>query len=231
MLKQEAQWLGKMIYSLDKDTVFPLLNLGSSSKKFREKQQPWIYQFLFKPAQEKGNLVIHADLKQDVGVDLIGNLNDTKFLKTISELNIQSVICSNLLEHIVNKEEICQNISSIIPVNGYLFVTVPYQFPLHLDPIDTLFRPNINQLCELFPELEMIEGEIISGGKLYQCTSIPGFLYVIIMIMRLLLPFYQPLRWLNSFRYSLWLFRDISVTCIVFKKTQNIHDFYQKSGI
>ncbi|MFM7559510.1 methyltransferase type 11 [Cylindrospermopsis raciborskii] len=220
MLKQEAEWLGKMIYSLDQDRIFPLLNLGSSSQNFREKQQPWIYQFLFKPAQQKGNLVIHTDLKQDLGIDLIGNLNDPQFLKTISGLNIKSVICSNLLEHIVNKEETCQNINSIIPENGYLFVTVPYQFPLHLDPIDTFFRPNINQLCELFPDLEMMEAEIISGGKLYQCTSTPGFLYVIIMIIRLLSPFYQPLRWLNSLRYSLWLFRDISVTCIVFRKTQ-----------
>jgi len=218
MLKKEAQWLGKMIYSLDNKDIFPLLNIGSSSQDFREKEQPWIHESLFKPAQTKGNLVIHADLKQDTGIDLIGDLNDPKFLESIAELNIKSVICSNLLEHIVNKEEICQNLSSIIPNNGYLFVTVPYQFPLHLDPIDTLFRPDIGQLCELFPELEMVEGEIIAGGRLCQCTSIPAFLYVMIMIIRLLVPVYQPLRWVNSLRYSLWLFRNISVTCIVFKK-------------
>jgi|GEM_PF-2360341 len=44
----------------------------------------------------------------------IGNLDDPKFLKTISGLNIKSVICFNLLEHIVNKEETCQNVTSII---------------------------------------------------------------------------------------------------------------------
>jgi hypothetical protein len=43
--------------------------------------------------------------------------------------------------------------------------------------------------------------------------------HLIVMMLRLLLPIYQPLRWLNSLRYSLWLFRDISVTCIVLKKT------------
>ncbi|MDD1413676.1 methyltransferase type 11 [Dolichospermum sp. ST_con] len=220
MLKSEAQWLGKMIYSLDENTVFPLLHLGSSREKFRDQEQPWIHEFLFKPAKINGNLVIHADLKQDTGINLIGDLNDPQFLQTISELNIKSVICSNLLEHILNKAEICQNISSIIPVNGYLFLTVPYQFPLHLDPIDTLFRPNIEQLCELFPDLEIVNAEIISGGKLYKCTSIPPILYVMLMIIRLLLPMYQPLRWLNSLRYSLWLFRNISVTCVVLKKTE-----------
>ena len=219
MLREEAQWLGKMINSLDEKTAFPLINLGSSSKNFREKEQPWIDQYLFRSPREKGNLVIHADLKQDGGVDLVGDLNDLVFLEKIAELKIKSVLCSNLLEHILNPEEICHNISSIIPIDGYLFVTVPYKFPLHLDPIDTLFRPNINQLCQLFPELEMVHGEIIEGGKLIQCTSVPPFLYLIVMMIRLLLPIYQPLRWLNSLRYSLWLFRDISVTCIVFKKT------------
>ncbi|MGL4502485.1 MAG: hypothetical protein ACRCU2_25700, partial [Planktothrix sp.] len=89
-----------MINSLDEKTVFPLLNLGSSSKIFREKEQPWIDQYLFRSPREKGNLVIHADLKQDGGVDLVGDLNDLVFLEKIAELKIKSVLCSNLLEHI-----------------------------------------------------------------------------------------------------------------------------------
>ncbi|KRH95855.1 MULTISPECIES: hypothetical protein [Cylindrospermopsis] len=72
MLKQEAQWLGKMIYSLDQDSIFPLLNLGSSSQNFREKQQPWIYQFLFKPAQQSAVVLIpHAlGILEDVEIGL-----------------------------------------------------------------------------------------------------------------------------------------------------------------
>jgi hypothetical protein len=225
MLREEATWLANNIYSLNPEGVFPLLNIGSSSQEFREKSQPWIDQLLFKPAREKGYSVIHTDLKNDVGVDLIGDLSDRAFLEKLSTMKIKSVLCSNLLEHLLNKEELCQNISSIIPIDGYLFVTVPYEFPFHRDPIDTMFRPNIDQLSQLFPDLEVVRGEIVSGGKLIKVTSVPPLLYLMAMIIRLLLPIYQPLRWLDSLRYSLWLFRDISATCIVLQKTRQSSKF------
>jgi len=225
MLREEATWLANNIYSLNAEEVFPLLNIGSSSQEFREKEQPWIDRLLFKPAREKGYSVIHTDLKNDVGVDLIGDLSDRAFLEKLTTMKIKSVLCSNLLEHLLNKEELCQNISSIIPINGYLFVTVPYEFPFHRDPIDTMFRPNIDQLSQLFPDLEVVRGEIVSGGKLIAATSVPPLLYLMAMIIRLLLPIYQPLRWLDSLRYSLWLFRDISATCIVLQKTRQRSKF------
>jgi hypothetical protein len=225
MLREEATWLANNIYSLNPEGVFPLLNIGSSSQEFREKSQPWIDQLLFKPAREKGYSVIHTDLKNDVGVDLIGDLSDRAFLDKLATMKIKSVLCSNLLEHLLNKEELCQNISSIIPINGYLFVTVPYEFPFHRDPIDTMFRPNIDQLSQLFPDLEIVRGEIVSGGKLIKVTSVPPLLYLMAMVIRLLLPIYQPLRWIDSLRYSLWLFRDISATCIVLQKTRQRSKF------
>ncbi len=225
MLREEATWLANNIYSLNAAGVFPLLNIGSSSQEFREQEQPWIDQLLFKPAREKGYSVIHTDLKNDLGVDLIGDLSDRAFLDKLATMKIKSVLCSNLLEHLLNKEELCQNISSIIPIDGYLFVTVPYAFPFHRDPIDTMFRPNIDQLSQLFPDLEIVRGEIVSGGKLIKATSVPPLLYLMAMIIRLLLPIYQPLRWLDSLRYSLWLFRDISATCIVLQKTRQSSKF------
>jgi len=225
MLREEATWLANNIYSLNPEGVFPLLNIGSSSQEFREQEQPWIDQLLFKPAREKGYSVIHTDLKNDVGVDLIGDLSDRAFLEKLSTMKIKSVLCSNLLEHLLNKEELCENISSIIPIDGYLFVTVPYEFPFHRDPIDTMFRPNIDQLSQLFPDLEVVRGEIVSGGKLITATSVPPLLYLMAMVIRLLLPIYQPLRWLDSLRYSLWLFRDISATCIVLQKTRQRSKF------
>ncbi|MBE9224407.1 methyltransferase type 11 [Phormidium sp. LEGE 05292] len=218
MLREEASWLGNIIYSITPDHVFPLLNIGSENQYFREKEQPWIDDFLFKPARKKGYSIIHTDIKNDVGIDLVGDLYNPLFLEKISQMNIKSVLCSNLLEHITNKEELCKIISSIIPDGGYLFVTVPYQYPYHRDPIDTMFRPSIEELSNLFPDLKMIQGKIVEGGTLVKSTSIKPILYLLVMIIRLLLPIYQPLRWVDSLRYSLWLFRDISVTCIVLQK-------------
>ncbi|MGB3421516.1 MAG: methyltransferase type 11 [Dolichospermum sp.] len=218
MFREEAKWLANIIYSLNPNSVFPMLNIGSSNKKFREEEQPWIDELLFKPARTKGYSVIHTDIKNDIGVDLVGDLCNLDFLKKLSEMNIQSVICSNLLEHINNREEISKIISSIVPKNGYLFVTVPYKYPYHCDPIDTMFRPSIQELSSLFPDFKIVNGEILLGGYLVKSTTTTPILYTLAMLIRLMLPIYQPLRWFDSLKYALWLFKDISVTCIVLKK-------------
>ena len=225
MLREEATWLANNIYSLNPEGIFPLLNIGSSSQKFREQEQPWIDRLLFQPAREKGYAVIHTDLKNDVGVDLVGDLSDRAFLEKLATMKIKSVLCSNLLEHLVNKEELCQNISSIIPIDGYLFVTVPYEFPFHRDPIDTMFRPNIDQLSQLFPDLEIVRGEIVPGGKLIKATSVSPLLYLMAMVIRLLLPIYQPLRWLDSLRYSLGKLGRAGTAQQVLQKTRQRSKF------
>ena len=218
MFREEAKWLANIIYSLNPNIVFPMLNIGSSNKKFREQEQPWIDELLFKPARTKGYSIIHTDIKNDIGVDLVGDLCSLDFLKKLSEMNIQSVICSNLLEHINNREEISKIISSIVPKNGYLFVTVPYKYPYHCDPIDTMFRPNIQELSSLFPDFKIVNGEILPGGYLVKSTTTTPILYTLAMLIRLILPIYQPLRWFDSLKYALWLFKDISVSCVVLEK-------------
>jgi hypothetical protein len=218
MFREEARWLADIIYSLQPNSVFPMLNIGSSNKKFRESEQPWIDELLFKPARQKGYCVIHVDMKYDTGVDLVGDLCDPVFLRKLLEIDIKSVLCSNLLEHVTNREEICKIISSIIPNMGYTFVTVPYQYPYHRDPIDTMFRPSIDVLSNLFPDFKIINGEIVAGGYLLNSTNIAPVIYALAMFIRLILPIYQPLKWFDSLRYTLWLFKDISVSCVLLEK-------------
>jgi hypothetical protein len=225
MFREEAQWLANIIYSLAPNNVFPMLNIGSSSKKFREKEQPWIDELLFQPARNQGYSVIHTDMKHDVGVDIVGDLCDSIFLKKISQMQIKSVLCSNLLEHVTNRQEICQIISSIIPPGGYIFVTVPYEYPYHRDPIDTMFRPNIKELSQLFPDCKILNEKIVKGGYLVSSTTVPSPLYALAMFIRLILPIYQPLRWFDSLRYALWLFRVISVSCVVLEKEHDLQTF------
>jgi len=231
MFREEARWLADIIYSLQPNSVFPMLNIGSSSKKFRESEQPWIDELLFKPARQKGYSIINVDMKYDLGVDLVGDLCDPVFLQKLSEINIKSVLCSNLLEHVTNREEICQIISSIIPNGGYVFVTVPYQYPYHRDPIDTMFRPNIEELSSLFPDFKIVNGEIVAGGYLVQSTTTVPIIYVLAMFIRLILPIYQPLQWFDSLRYSLWLFRNIFVSCVLLEKINTAEYMRQSSEV
>lgn len=226
MLREEAKWLANIIYSLAPDHVFPMLNIGSSTQYFREKEQPWIDENLFAPARNMGYSVIHMDVKQDIGVDLVGDLYDSSLLQEISQMNIKSVLCSNLLEHVLHKEEICKTIISMIPVGGYIFLSVPYNYPYHCDPIDTMFRPNVDEASKLFAQHKISHSKIIECGFLVKSTSVTPILYAIAMLVRVMVPIYKPLRWLDSVRYMFWLFRNISVTCIVLEKMDTKVGFY-----
>lgn len=45
-----------------------------------------------------------------------------------------------------------------------LIITVPYDYPYHADPIDTMYRPSPNELNQLLP-LTWLEDEIVSAGS------------------------------------------------------------------
>jgi len=216
MLREESKWLSEHIYSLEPDKVFPLLNLGSSTDTFRQKTQPWINANLFKTATERGLTVIHTDLKKDEGVDIAGDLCNPEFLKKITKLNLKSIVCSNLLEHLDNRKEFCEIISSILPEGGYLFVTVPYEYPYHPDPIDTMFRPSIDELEKEFPRLTKLHGEILYSK--YNGTRFPFLVFAATFLIRLIIPIYKPQTWRRSFARFPWLFKRVSSTCLILQK-------------
>lgn len=221
MLIEEAKWFSKKISSLDPLTLYPILNIGSSTETFRKTIQPWIYEYIFKPAEGKGDILC-LDIKRAPGVDVVGDLSECSFLEKISKMKFKSVLCSNLLEHVTNKDEICQAIVSLIPNGGYIFVSCPYEYPFHPDPIDTLFRPNVKELANLFPNTHIISGDIVvCRNYLGYITHSPSGSPIIFAksIVRLFLPFYKPKEWRAAVYRLPWLLRNFSATCIVLSKS------------
>jgi hypothetical protein len=53
MFKEEARWLANIIYSLNPNTVFPILNIGSSNQKFREHEQPGLMNYYSNQLEQK----------------------------------------------------------------------------------------------------------------------------------------------------------------------------------
>src|SRR5205085_4736707 len=53
--------------------------------------------------------------------------------------------------HVTDRQIVCAAIWSLLPPGGFLILTVPYRFPYHEDPIDTMFRPSVEELAQLFP--------------------------------------------------------------------------------
>lgn len=165
MLKTEAKWLSARLsqWPIDQGVV---LNVGSSDSIFRTYSQPWIEEFVIRPARERGLRFINQDLIPGDGVDISGDLLSKQCQAELHRLEIYGIVCSNVLEHIVNRDAFSTVLSSLIPTCGRALITVPFRFPYHADPIDTYYRPDLYELLSLFPAFNMIRGEILSCGSI-----------------------------------------------------------------
>src|SRR5439155_585361 len=128
-------------------------------------QQPWIDELIFAPARAAGRTVLHLDAKSAEGVDIVADLSDRLAISGLAAGGFRSILCSNLLEHVVDRTQIALALLEIVPQRGYLFVSGPYRYPLHPDPIDSMFRPTPRELAGLFPGTRLQREAIIKNGR------------------------------------------------------------------
>jgi len=217
MLETEARWLGEAIGKLLQSDASPLVNLGSSTFEYRTRVQPFIQEEIFEPLERLGVEVIHVDSKKADGVDKCIDICSPDALHELQKLKARTVLCSNLLEHVEDREQVVQLLTDIVPYGGYLVISVPHSFPYHPDPIDTMYRPNVNTILELFPNFEEVEAAVIGAGNLRDMIRTnPKELRR--RIVRCFVPFFRPRGWVSTMHHWLWLYRHYSVTCVVLKK-------------
>lgn len=229
MLYEEAKWVGeKGLKHFDSGRM--ILNIGSSSRELREVAQPHMYEFIFKPLEEQDIDVTHTDIVDTDGVDLVGDLTDPEFITLLSNHTYDGAFCCNLLEHLEDRAPIIGAVSELLPVGSKLILTVPHNYPYHLDPIDTLYRPTVDELCQAFPQFKMIEGEILNGRRhlqsggltiyhvnyFQQLKSQPKLFMK--LVARSFVPFYKPKMWWITVKDLCKMFRKFSVTCVVLEK-------------
>ncbi len=220
MFRVEADWISRIVYDpRDPKEFFPLLNVGSQTLKFRKTDQPHIDQLIFSPAREKNFKVVHTDLQQGEGIDISGDLCNPDFLDRLRTYRFKSVLCSNLLEHVSvgMRKPICVAIEQIVENQGYIIVTVPFSYPYHPDPIDTYFRPTPAELGALFEQCEHIESAIIEYHSFARKLANNRKLLFTTLI-RSLMPFYRPNKWLGVVHQFFWLFRNYKVTAVLLRK-------------
>jgi hypothetical protein len=214
----ESQWLGQRLAKISDDELFPLLNVGSSTLEFRTKDQPYIDEYIFAPLRARGGKVIHLDMKAAPGVDIVGNLLLPEFLEQLKGMEIRSVMISNLLEHVTNRQEVCDALMEILPPDGYLIVSGPRDYPYHSDPIDTMFRPTVAEMHEYFPHTTLIDSAIIDSGNWRQWNPLERGRPLGRAIARLLVPFYRPAAWWELARQSPYIFKHITAFGMILRK-------------
>jgi len=169
MLRAEAAWLTRRLGALPVADLSPLLSIGSGHAELRA-TQPWIDERVYAPLARRGVRVLHHELEPGPGVDVAGDLTDPAFRTGLGGVEVRSVLCSNVLEHVPDPGAVAATIEQLVPPGGYAIVTVPRRYPYHPGPIDTMLRPSVEDLARLFPGLTRVEAEEI------RCESLLAYL-------------------------------------------------------
>jgi hypothetical protein len=199
-----------------------MVNVGSHTEQFRVHEQPWIDRHIFAPIRKRGRKVVHLDIKDAPGVDLVGDLTKPDFLAEVSRMQFRGAFCANLLEHVPNREEIGRAVVGAVQPGGYLLVSCPNVFPYHPDPIDTMFRPGVPEMAALFPGTTLVKGDKLACGTLTtyllgRVASDP--LALVRMLTRRKVQTVKATRdGLSARQWAPWLWRTFYQTCLVLKK-------------
>lgn len=164
MFAQEASWLGDRLSGLNVTDVSPLLNVGSSDRRFRERVQPYIEGVVFGPQRARGVRVVHCDRKRQDGVDLVADVFDAEGVKRMAAVGARTVVCSNVHEHVRDPGDLSRRLIALVPAGGHLLVTAPHSYPYHADPIDTMYRPDVDELAALFPGADVVARARVTAG-------------------------------------------------------------------
>ena len=163
---EEAEKIGRLLAELPGD-IGPVIELGSSTATFRNVQQPHIDRFIHAPLRAHGVKVIHTDLRDGDGIDVSGDIYEPEVRERLTSLGAKTVLCCNIFEHVTDRSNFAAICDEILRPGGCIIVSVPYRYPYHLDPIDTMYRPAPEELVDLFPGYRVQVAERVTGGSFW----------------------------------------------------------------
>lgn len=217
MLTSEAKWLSAYFAQKDNDALGTVLNIGSSTADVRTRIQSFIDEQIFRPLAQRGVPVVHTDIKAADGVDIVADIMNDDDLERLRSLKAKTILCSNMLEHVPSPLRMAERLTALVPPGGVLLVTVPNSYPYHPDPIDTLLRPDIEQLSSLFHRLKFVDGGIVEGPTVAE-EFVKNPLLIPRRVARSIIPFPHFWSWLSALDRWRWLFRHYRATCIALWK-------------
>ncbi len=218
MMRCDAEWLRDSLARYSNDDLSPVLNLGSSTREFREQKQPFVHELVFRPLLDRGVGIIHADLKAGDGVDISGDIFDDAVLAAIHARRPKAVICTHMLEHVTDREKLVARLLEILPPGGLFFVTVPMSYHYHADPIDTMYRPNPEELAALFSGQTILMRAELTGGNYWSHIRKRPFTLFTRHFFRFFVPFLGMEKWKRSMRKLYWLTHSYKVAAVAGRK-------------
>jgi hypothetical protein len=219
MFEAEARWLRCALDAFPPERLSPVLNLGSSSAVVRIAVQPWIDAEVFWPLRSRGVETFHVDMRELPGVDIRADLTNLADICGLGALRPKALLCCNLLEHVRDPGTLAQHCLDLLPPGGLVFVTVPYSYPYHRDPIDTMYRPSPAELSELFADARLLDSTILGAGVSYRDAVRQRPSILLRHFFRFPVPFLSLEKWKRSMTRLYWLTAEYRITCAVFEKS------------
>ena len=220
MRREEADTLAKWVRELALPRGSVCLNIGSSTREFREQQQPHVAERFIRPLEEDGIRFVHCDMKAADGVDEVGDLLDPKFRDRLRRHQASLLVCSNLLEHLTDPQSFANACAELIEDGGYGLFSVPLAYPYHPDPIDTMLRLTPAQLAAMLPEWSIVRSGEIRAGNYWRDLKESGSAWprLVRQAARVALPFYRPGKWRENASRLSWLLRTYRVSVVLLRK-------------
>lgn len=216
MTRHEAAWIADRLGRYPSDALSPLINLGSSTRNFRERERPWIRDLIFAPLEARGVTVVHSDLRDGEGIDLRADiLTDDSFARA-KGIGARALLCTNVLEHVVDPARFAERCAALVEPGGLLIFTVPLSYPYHRDPIDTEFRPRPEEIAALLPDCRVELQEVIETGS-YRDNLRARPWIITRQLFRLPFPFLGWTKWKRSMKKFYWMVRPYKQSCVILR--------------
>lgn len=222
MLLEESVWIGNHIKTIVNNGSYPILNIGSSTKEYRTSRQSFIQENIFNLINDEKNNVVHLDMKAAEGVDLVGDLYDSKFLDILKQYKFKAILLNNILMYLDQQQRIKLSLilEDLLDVDGYLIVTNSHVFPPAHDPVESYYRASPNKLyLDLFSRFNKIDEKNVEANYSFDRFLKDNPKIIKAKIIRFLCPFYQPKEWLFMLEYYRKnLKKNYSASCLFLQK-------------
>lgn len=219
MMRCDADWLSGTLARFGPEELSPIINLGSSTRHFRQVEQPYIDALVFGPLKARGVTVVHSDLKAGDGVDISGDIFDDATLQSLRAVRPRAVICTHMFEHVRDRDELRRRLLDLLPPGGLFFITVPSSYHEHNDPIDTMYRPSPAELAAAFPHQQILKQRELVGHTYWVSVRQRPVTLFMRHFTRFFVPFLDWHAWKRSMVKLYWLFHPYKVAAIAGRKT------------
>src|SRR6185369_16124807 len=114
MFDAESRWVGDRLAAYPAVQISPLINVGSSTREFRERAQPWSARDIFIPLGARGVEIVHLDTRAGAGIDIRADLLDDADFTRVAARRYRALLCCNILEHVIDPGEFARRCVALV---------------------------------------------------------------------------------------------------------------------